>query len=361
MLERWYALVASAILLWAAALASPARAEPMPSDLARGFDEIFRRAQVTGMVAAVVDGERTYVAGFGRARAGRAGRPDGRTLVRINSLTKVMTGEVLANLVAEHRVALGDPLARYAPPGRLVPARAGAGPITLLDLAAHTSGLPRDNPPGLSADGRWTWLGRWKPARGPGRIAQYSNAAYMFLGDALERASGESTADLIGKYVTAPLGLADTTFAPSAEQCARLMTNGTTTHPCRPTFDIAAMGGLYATADDMSLWLRAHLDAAKGSARDATQRPLVRRANLDRMIALDFAGPVDAVAMGWLVMRLDGTYALQKTGGGGGFMNYAILAPEKRKAIFVTVSRVDIEMLRRLTIRTNRIMRRLMR
>ena len=332
----------------------------MPSDLSRGFDEIFRRAQVSGMVVAVVDGERTYVAGFGRARVGTAGRPDGRTLVRINSLTKVMTGEVLANLLAERRVALDDPLMRYAPTGRIVPARAGARPITLLDLAAHTSGLPRDNPPGMSAHDRWRWLSSLKLARGPGRVAQYSNTAYMFLGDALERAAGESTDALIKKYVTAPLGLADTTLAPSPEQCVRLMTNGTTTHPCRATHDIAAMGGLYATADDMVLWLRAHMEAPPGSPREQTQRPLVKRHELERMIALDFAGEVDAIAMGWLVMRLGGTRVLQKTGGGGGFMNYAILAPEKRKAIFVTVSRVDIEMLRKLTIRVNRLMRRLM-
>lgn len=340
-------------------LAPPVCAEPMPSDLARGFDDVFRRAAVTGMVVAVVDGERTYVAGFGRARAREAARPDGRTLVRINSLTKVMTGEVLANLLAERRVAIDDPLAKFAPAGRTVPVRTGARAITLKDLAAHTSGLPRDNPPGMGAGERWRWLGRLKLARGSGRAAQYSNAAYMFLGDALERAAGESTEGLIKRYVTVPLRLVDTTFSPSAEQCGRLMTNGTTTHPCRATHDIAAMGGLYATADDMAVWLRAHMEAPAGTPRAETQRPLVMRGELERVIALDFAGEVEAVALGWLAMRLDGRRVLQKTGGGGGFMNYAIMVPEKRKAIFVTVSRVDIEMLRKLTVRVNRLLVRL--
>ncbi len=342
-------------------LAPPVCAEPMPSDLVRGFDDVFRRAAATGMVVAVVDGERSYVAGFGRARAGEAGRPHGRTLVRINSLTKVMTGEVLANLLAERRVALDDPLAKYAPSGRIVPLRAGARAITLKDLAAHTSGLPRDNPPGMSAGDRWRWLGRLKLARGPGRVAQYSNTGYMFLGDALERAAGESTQALIKMYVTVPLRLGDTTFSPSAEQCARLMTNGTTTHSCRATHDIAAMGGLYATADDMAVWLRAHMEAPAGTPRADTQRPLMMRSELERVVALDFAGEVEAVAMGWLAMRLDGRRVLQKTGGGGGFMNYAIMVPEKRKAIFVTVSRVDIEMLRRLTAQTNALMIETMR
>jgi len=47
---------------------------------------------------------------------------------------------------------------------------------------------------------------------------------------------------------------------------------------------------------------------------------------------------------------------LQKTGGGH-FMNYVIIAPTERKALFLTVTRVDIEMLRRLTKQTNALMR----
>jgi serine-type D-Ala-D-Ala carboxypeptidase/endopeptidase len=194
--------------------------------------------------------------------------------------------------------------------------------------------------------------------RAPGVAAQYSNAAYMMLGDALAEAARSDYATLLKDNVTRPLALADTTLSPSPEQCARLMTSKATRHhPCAPTFALDAMGGLYSTADDMARWMRAQLDAKPGSPAWTAQQPLIRRGDVKRLIALDFAGDIDAVAMGWLLMRLGGEPVLQKTGGGGGFMNYVVLAPGERKGIFITVTRVDIEMLRQLTKRTNQVMR----
>jgi D-alanyl-D-alanine-carboxypeptidase/D-alanyl-D-alanine-endopeptidase len=344
------------IFLVALGWATAAHADPMPRDPAHGLAEVFLASKAKGMVAAVVDGERTHFANFGKARAGNAAPPNERTLVRINSLTKMMTGEVLAALVAERRIALDHPLQRYAPQGRIVPVFPGARPITLRDLAAHISGLPRDNPPGLGRDARWIWLERLALPRPPGPVAEYSNAAYMFLGDALEAAAATDLPALLAKHVAAPLALDDTTLAPSAEQCRRLMTGGNDDRPCAPTVDIAAMGGAYSTALDMARWMRAHLHAAPGSARWTTQQPLVARAQVERFIALDFAGEADAIAMGWLSMRLGRVPVLQKTGGGGGFMNYVVIAPSRGKGIFLTVNRVDIEMLRKLTMRTNDLM-----
>lgn len=345
-------------ILLAAAFAAAAQAEPMPRELARPLDETFGASKAPGMIVAVVDGDRTYIAGFGKAKLGEAAPPDGRSLVRINSLTKLMTGEVFAALVMQGKVAPDDPVQRHAPPGRIVPQAKAARAITLRDLAAHTAGLPRDMPTALSRDARWSWFEQVRPLRAPGRVAEYSNAAYMMLGDALSVAANADYATLVKRHVTGPLALADTTLAPAPEQCVRLMTSRATRgHPCTPTFAIDAMGGLYSTAEDMSRWMRAELKALPNTPAALAQQPLAVRADLTRMIALDFAGDVDAVAMGWLRMRLGPTPVLQKTGGGGGFMNYVVLAPSHGKGIFITVSRVDIEMLRKLTKRTNAMMR----
>lgn len=335
------------------ALVARAGAEPAPTDLARKLEDIFLTAKAPAMVAALVDGDRTYVYGV----AARGEQPSGRTLVRINSLTKAMTGEILANLVAEGRVHLDDAVSTYAPPRRRIPRAPGAREITLRDLVAHASGLPRDMPAGLERSARWAWLARLKLARAPGQFAEYSNAAYMVLGDALSAAAGKSYAALLSQFVTAPLALADTTLAPAAEQCGRLMETGRTDHPCAPTFAIDAMGGVYSTADDMARWMRAELRAEPGSPRALAHEPVVTRAELKRVVNLDMAGPMDAIAMGWLRMRLGTLPVLQKTGGGGNFMNYVILAPTRGKGLFITVSRVDIEMLRRLTSSANELMR----
>lgn len=324
--------------------ASAAAAEPIPPHLAAHLDVIHAASKAPAMVAAVVDGDRTYI---------EAKNANGQSLVRINSLTKLMTGEVLANLIAEGRINLDAPLQRYAPVGRIVPRMKGARAITLRDLTAHLSGLPRDMPPGLSRSARWTWLARLKLRRAPGSVAEYSNAAYMFLGDALSSAASESYDGLVKRYVTSPLILPDTTLTPSPSQCARLLP---TPHPCAQTFAIDAMGGLYSTADDIARWMHAEIDAFPNSPRAAAQRPVVDRRMIANVANLDMAGPMDAIAMGWLRMRLGDTVVLQKTGGGGGFMNYVVLAPAKRKGLFVTVNRVDIAMLRRLAAQANELM-----
>ncbi len=321
---------------------SLAAAGPMPEGVTRRLGAIHATSKAQAMVAVVIDGDRTYVTGA---------NANGQSLIRINSLTKVMTGDVLANLIAEGRIRLSDRLEIYAPPTWR--GAAWTHTITLRDLTVHTSGLPRDLPPGLSKSARWTWLARQGLLHPPGTTAQYSNAAYMFLGDALSAAANESYEALLKRYVTTPLALADTTLTPAPSQCARLLP---TTHPCAPTYAIDAMGGLYSTADDMARWMQAQLDAAPGTPRAAAQEAVVRRGALKRIINLDMAGRMQSIAMGWLRMRLGTTQVLQKTGGGGGFMNYVILAPAGRKGLFITVNRVDIEMLRTLTRDANALM-----
>lgn len=330
------------------ALATAASAEPVPVPVTARLQTIFEHARAPGMVAAIVDGERSYFAGFGRARVGEDAAPGERSLLRINSISKAMAGEILARLIAERRISLDAPLQAHAPPGRIVPRFARARAITLRDIVVHTSGLPRDLPSSLaqiSLDERWSWLARTRPSRAPGRVAQYSNASYMFLGDAMARAAGTDFESLLAAHVTAPLGLGDTTLAPTPEQCRRLMTNGRDDRACATARETAASAGVYSTAADMARWMRATLDRPPA--------PVVHRQDLRRLIAMDMAGRTEAIGMGWLHMRLGALPVIQKTGGGGGFMNYVVLAPSKRQAVFVTVTRTDIEMLRRLAHETN--------
>ena len=242
------------VLALAVFFAPVALGEPMPVRFARPLDAMFVRAHAPGMVAAIVDGERIYFAGFGTARANADVLPDERSLLRINSISKAMTGEILAGLIAERRIALDAPLQAFAPTGRVVPRYRQARAISLRDIVVHTSGLPRDLPSSLaqvSRDERWAWLERARPLRAPGRVAQYSNAAYMFLGDAMARATGEDFAALLATHVTVPLNLRDTTLVPTPEQCRRLMTNGRDDHACAPTRETAASAGVYSTAADL--------------------------------------------------------------------------------------------------------------
>ena len=66
---------------------------------------------------------------------------DGNTVFEIGSITKTFTAAILADMVKKGEVALDDPVAKYLPPGTVIPERDGKQ-ITLLDLATQSSGLP---------------------------------------------------------------------------------------------------------------------------------------------------------------------------------------------------------------------------
>src|SRR5439155_26317893 len=67
---------------------------------------------------------------------------DANTVFEIGSVTKVFTSLLLAEAVRRGEVALTDPVSKYLPPNVKVPERGGKK-IELVDLATHTSGLPR--------------------------------------------------------------------------------------------------------------------------------------------------------------------------------------------------------------------------
>ena len=85
-----------------------------------------------GLIIAVVRGEDSFVAGFGETAPGNKAEPDGQSIFRLGSVSKVFATDVLAKLVAQGHVGLTDPLSRYAPDGVVVKSF-GSTPFTLLE------------------------------------------------------------------------------------------------------------------------------------------------------------------------------------------------------------------------------------
>jgi serine-type D-Ala-D-Ala carboxypeptidase/endopeptidase len=323
---------------------------------------LFMESGATGMVLAVVDGDDDVVVGHGETTRGSGREPDGKSLVRLGSISKAFAGELLGGLAAEGRVRLTTPLQAHAPQGARLPERDGR-PITLLDLATHAAALPRElpveGPAGAApfawptAADRFAWLAGHELPWAPGSVAAYSNLGFDLLGAALAAATGEPYAELLRQRITEPLGMTDTTLAPTAEQCARLMAGygipGAEAAPCVGTATIAASGGVYSTADDMVRWLRHNLAPADAGARATlalTHAPYLQRQALKAAIGFDEAGPMQGIGLGWVTMAPEGPRPLlvQKTGGLAGFMSYVAFAPGTGVGAFVAVNRVDFGM-----------------
>ncbi len=100
------------------------------------------------MVVVVVRDNETWMQSYGQTYPGSHQKPNADSLLRLCSLSKIMTTDLLVKLVADGRVSLSDPLQKFAPRNVTVPVRTVRGlsgrPITLRDLATHTAGLPRE-------------------------------------------------------------------------------------------------------------------------------------------------------------------------------------------------------------------------
>lgn len=248
-------------------LAALARAEPSLAERADALAAPYvADGRILGMVVGVWDGKEEVVRGYGDAK------PGADTVYEIGSLSKAFTGVLLASLVKDGIVRLDQPVAELLPEGAVVPAR-GERRITLLDLATHTSGLPRmpDNfapkdPRNPYADytpeRMLSFLRGAKLSREPGAAYEYSNLGAGLLGWALARKAGKGYDELLAERITAPLGMKSTAVALTPEMKARLAPGHDAAGTPAANWDLLAFagaGGIRSTAADMMRFLRANL------------------------------------------------------------------------------------------------------
>lgn len=281
------------------------------------------------------------VIGQGEAREFLAGgaTPDaGPRLFQIGSVTKTFTALVLARAVVRGDLELDQPVRDLLPEFRGWPS---GEPITLLELATHTSGLPRI--PGTL----WSEVLRRNPdpyaridAAALGRAIEttrlrrrgkvsYSNLGFGLLGHALAVGAGTDYATLVGREVTGPLGMIDTVIDPTntSVDVAAGHTRGGRRRPVAWRFDaMAGCGALWSTTTDLATYLSAHLhppDAELGEAIRLTLRPHARLGRSEVGLAWHGLPPM-ARTPGWF--HNGGTY---------GFRSHVAFVPDRNRFVVV--------------------------
>lgn len=220
--------------------AGPARApvEPghLPDDetvMARLQSFVERADAAPGVVVGLHDARGTRFLAWGDA--GDDAPPDADTVFEAGSITKGLTGLLLAQMVAGGEVELEQQIGGLLPEDlELAPELAA---ITLGELATHRSGLPRlasgpemqarmtsDDPyAGSTTAEIFADLARVTPESvraGRGRFA-YSNLGMALLGQLLARSTGETYETLLAERVFAPLGLGAPVLDPDAVTARR--------------------------------------------------------------------------------------------------------------------------------------------
>lgn len=313
---------------------------------------------VPGLVIGAVRGGEMAVAGFGETQRGSGNVPNGSTVLRLGSITKVFTGEMLARAVARGEVRFTDPVAPRLP-GRLGAAAARHPEIRLIDLVTHAGGLPREVPRAtapeddpfatITHDAFAAWL-ETEPLRfRPGQAIAYSNFGFDLLSTALAEAGGAPYPALLEQRIIGPRGLDDTSFVLRPDMEARLMTGHApdgTPLPVVPSGPVInGSGGLYSTPNDLLRWMAWHLQDGGPDAevRFLDHASYVQRDGLEAVLSMDESGRMDAMGLGWVVMMPEAgrPFMLQKAGALQGQMSYIAFAPRHGTAVFVSMNQFD--------------------
>jgi CubicO group peptidase (beta-lactamase class C family) len=280
------------------------------------FDD---RWLLAASVALVEEAGTTYC-NFGTLDGTPGGaRPDPRTQWEIGSITKVVTGILLASMSLEGLVVLDQPV-RELVTTATIPS-AGGVEITLGHLATHTSGLPRmptnfaPADPGdpfadYSVANLYAFLAGYTLPRQPGELYEYSNLGFALLGHALSSTAGQPWQQLANERVLAPLGMVDTAVALTPDQAARVAPPfNYDADPVR-RWDLGifdAAGGLYSTTEEMAKFVRA------GAGIDVTP--------IEQAIALSQMERHPGVGLAWGI----GPGVLGHSGQTGGYHSTVLL------------------------------------
>ena len=351
-------LIAGAALPWP----YPTRASQALLDDAVGFTGqiLFLSVKTPALVLGVVRNGQTSIQGFGRRAAETSEPPAADTLFRIGSITKAFTGQLLASLAADGVVSLADPLTKYVPEF-IAPMSEGGRPIRLIDLATHSAGLPREVPhaPGppddpfvnVTHDAFVAWLKANPLLFTPGTSISYSNFGFDLLAAALAAAAHQPYPDLLDARVIRPLGLRDTTFAPSLSQAARIMQghdfDGSPLPNAATGSVIVGSGGLYSSPADLLAWLAWHLDRfgnERAAERLIDHAAYLWRDGLNAVFGMDESGHMDAMGLGWVIMapERDRPLILQKAGGLQGVFSYVAFAPARGIGVCAAINAFDV-------------------
>ena len=352
--------LAACLLLAASLAAGPARADDRAFDKAVAEFRALHRAEMrkAGIVGSsfyVVRGGRTILADhLGEQDADAHVPVDAQTIYHWASITKTMTGIAILQLRDRGLLKLDDPILRYAPELAAVHNPFGdTGAITLRQLMSHSAGF---------GGGTWRWRDRdWQPFEPPGwaQLAammpytevkfapgsrfSYSNPGIVYLGQVIERLSGEDFEVYIDKNILRPLGMHASYFdrtppflLPHRSHSYYVRDGKRTAAP----FDVdtgvtVSNGGLNAPMPDMAKYVAFLL----GDPKRADYDLVLRRASLEEMWRPQIAAgedftqgrmaPTTWSGLSFFVDQSEGVRLIGHNGDQNGFRAYLSLCPDQ--------------------------------
>ena len=263
------------------------RAQRLVEQVEKHFRPLVDRGWAEAVVVGVIDERGQRVFGFGRQSADDARTPDGDSVFEIGSITKVFTGILLADMAQRGELSMDDPVNRFLPDD-VPPLKCAGREMRLVDLATHTSGLPRlpgnMSPADITqpyadytADKLYDFLreqGQPSVVKSLGESVTglfgigakqnwaYSNLGVGLLGNLLERRAGRPYEQVLEERICQPLGMESTKITPTDAMLARLVPGHDAEGSTAANWQfgcLAPCGALKSSVNDLLKFLAANL------------------------------------------------------------------------------------------------------
>ncbi|XP_065903470.1 putative beta-lactamase-like 1 [Dysidea avara] len=318
------------------------------------FGDLVSPSKVPGVVVGIRYMDQTWTKGFGTTDVDTPTvTPDGDTIFRIASITKVFTVLMLYQLYEQGRVkSLDDPITHYCPIFSLRNPYTLDDVVTLRQLASQMSGLPHSFPCYNSTVGN-----NICPLKTPEILERlrnyyrsfpswtkpsYSNLAYALLGQCIIQKAypGMKYETYVEKHILQPLEMINTGFEFSDDVVSKMATGYIGGGEKAPLIDLgwyAPTGQMYSTVNDL-LKLSDFFNSvyiATGSASKILEPHLVREMGSPMYLNNDgkslFGTP-------WEMMFVDTYLVRTKSGSILGYSSQFSFAPDLGLGIIVLVN-----------------------
>jgi CubicO group peptidase (beta-lactamase class C family) len=302
---------------------------------------------------------------------------DAATAYNWASITKTMTAIAILQLRDRGRLSLDDPAVRYVPELRQVHTQFGSiDAITIRHLLTHSAGFrnpswPWDCDDSTNCDWqpfeptKWAQVAAMLPythiAFAPGSRWSYSNLGYVFLGQIVERLSGDDFEVYIDKNILKPLGMTESYFdrAPyflESHVSASYLRAGSKLTPQPFNFDTgitASNSGLKASVTDMAKYARFLI----GEPGNALYELVLKRHSLEEAwtgvlpatepgqpptaYTAGANGTPPAMGLGFFILNKGGHRYIYHDGDQGGFSSEMLIDPADHCVSFLVVNTTD--------------------
>jgi beta-lactamase class C len=224
--------------------------------------------EMAGLAVAVIErGKINFVKGYGETVGESGDKVTTQTVFRWASVSKGLAATMVADLAAQGKLSLDDPIAKWAPSLKL-PGH-GEYKATVADVLSHRVGLPQNAYDERLEDGWDTKELRrsyaaLEPTCPPGTCTAYQNIAFDAASEIVERVTGLPYEAAVRARLFGPLGMSHASVSRDglvqAKSWARPHLGKS-----RPLevpdayYRVPAAGGVNSSIYDFALWLRAQM------------------------------------------------------------------------------------------------------